>query len=87
MTASYRLLEDEDGPSVPRISAVDAQDIEIAGAYERRGTWLLYTTTTLTDVAEVRMLADHLHLFSRDEARQWVDLIAHLYCKALGDAA
>ena len=85
--AAYSIVEDEDGPDYPRISAVSStDDVEIAGAYQHphREYWLLYVTPLLAGVAEVEFRADHLRLFSREEARLWVDLLAHLFVKSCG---
>lgn len=81
MTAAYSIVEDEDGTSSPRISAVSASGEEIAGAYLPHGqaNWRLYVTPLLASVAGVQFRQSHLHLFSRDEACRWVDLIARLY--------
>jgi hypothetical protein len=80
----YAIIEDEDGPARPRISAVNATDVEIAGAFQPPHTpyWLLYVTPLLAAAADVEFRIDHLHLQNRQEARQWVDLVAHLYVKA-----
>jgi hypothetical protein len=85
MTRSgYSIIEDEDGPTRPRISAVNGADVEIVGAYQppHVSYWMLYVTPLLAAAADVDFHLDHLRLGSRDEARQWVDLVAHLYVKA-----
>jgi hypothetical protein len=63
---------------------VNASDVEIAGAFQQPHTpyWLLYVTPLLAAAADVEFRIDHLRLHSREEARQWVDLVAHLYVKA-----
>lgn len=83
-TPGYSIVEDEDGPSHPRISAVSPLDVEIVGAYmsQQQSYWLLYVTPLLAAVAEVEFRTDHLRLFSRDEARLWVNLLAHLFVKS-----
>jgi hypothetical protein len=80
----YSIIEDEEGPTRPRIIAVNASDVEIAGAFQPPHTpyWLLYVTPLLAAAADVEFHIDHLRLQNRDEARQWVDLVAHLYVKA-----
>jgi hypothetical protein len=85
MTAGYSIVEDEDGSSSPRISAVSASGEEIAGAYLPHGqaNWRLYVTPLLASVAGVQFRQSHLHLFSREEASRWVDLIARLYVAAI----
>jgi hypothetical protein len=80
----FVIIEDEEGPQYPRISAVDAADVEIAGAFQppHLPYWLLYVTPMLATTAGVEFLPDHLRLRSRDEARNWVHLVAHLYARA-----
>jgi hypothetical protein len=85
MNPFYTINEDEDGPACPRISAVTtASGIEIAGAYQPPNStdWRLYVTTNLATVAGMDFREDHLHLFGREQARHWVELVAHLYVKA-----
>jgi hypothetical protein len=81
---SYSIVEDEDGPTHPRISAVNASDVEIAGAFQppQRSYWLLYVTPVLAAAAGVEFRPDPLPLWSREEARQWVSLVAELYVRA-----
>jgi hypothetical protein len=80
----FVIIEDEEGPRYPRISAVSAADVEIAGAFQPPHVpyWLLYVTPMLATIAGVEFLPDHLRLRSRDEARNWVHLVAHLYARA-----
>jgi hypothetical protein len=84
MNDSYSIIEDEEGPASPRISAVNASDVEIAGAFQppQRPYWLLYVTPLLAAVAGIESRPDPLPLYSRKEARQWVNLVAQLYVKA-----
>lgn len=84
MNQSYSLIEDEDGPAYPRISAVNASDMEIAGAFQPpdRPYWLLYVTPLLAAAAGSEFRPDPLPLYSREEARQWVNFVARLYVKA-----
>jgi hypothetical protein len=84
MTHTYSLVEDEDGPAHPRISAVNASDVEIAGAFQppERPYWLLYVTPLLAAAAGSQFRPDPLPLYSREEARQWVNFVAQLYVKA-----
>lgn len=81
---SYSLVEDEDGPAHPRISAVNASGAEIAGAFQprERPYWLLYVTPLLAAAAGIEFCHDPLPLGGREEARQWVNLMAQLYVKA-----
>jgi hypothetical protein len=80
----FAIIEDEEGPQHPRISAVDATDVEIAGAFQppHLPYWLLYVTPMLATTAGVDFHPDHLRLRSREEARNWVHLVAHLYARA-----
>jgi hypothetical protein len=84
MNHNYSIIEDEEGPAHPRISAVNASDMEIAGAFQppQRPYWLLYVTPVLAAAAGVEFRPDPLPLWSREEARQWVNLVAELYVKA-----
>jgi hypothetical protein len=84
MNHSYSIIEDEEGPAHPRISAVNASDVEIAGAFQppQRPYWLLYVTPLLAAAAGIEFRPDPLPLWSREEARQWVNLVAELYVKA-----
>ena len=84
MSESYSIIEDEEGPGHPRISAVNASDVEIAGAFQppQRPYWLLYVTPLLAAAAGIEFRPDPLPLWSREEARQWVNLVAELYVKA-----
>jgi hypothetical protein len=84
MNHSYSIIEDEEGPAHPRISAVSASDVEIAGAFQppRRPYWVLYVTPLLAAAAGIEFCPDHLQLCSREEARQWLNLVAQLYVKA-----
>jgi hypothetical protein len=63
---------------------VDAADVEIAGAFQppHLPYWLLYVTPMLATTAGVDFHPDHLRLRSREEARNWVHLVAHLYARA-----
>jgi hypothetical protein len=84
MNRSYSIIEDEEGPAHPRISAMNASDVEIAGAFQpsQRPYWLLYVTPLLAAAAGIEFRPDPLPLCSREEARQWVILMAQLYVKA-----
>ena len=84
MNQSYSIIEDEEGPAHPRISAVNASDVEIAGAFQpaERPYWLLYVTPLLAAVAGIEFRPEPHPLYSREAARQWVYLVARLYVKA-----
>ena len=78
----YRIVEDDD--SSQRVSAVDDNDQLIVGAFKpaQKNYWLLYITPLVAAAAGVPFRPDHLPLWSREQACQWVDLVAHLYCGA-----
>ena len=84
MSHSYSIIEDEEGPALPRISAVNASDVEIAGTFQppQRPYWLLYVTPMLAAAAGIEFRPDPLPLSSREEAGHWVNLVAQLYVKA-----
>src|ERR1700692_4018129 len=78
----YRIIEDDD--SSQRVSAVDDNDQLIVGAFgpAQKNYWLLYITPFVAAAAAVPFRPDHLPLWSREQACQWVNLVAHLYCRA-----
>jgi len=78
----YRIIEDDD--SSQRVSALDDNDQLIVGAFRpaQKNYWLLYITPLVAAAAGVPFRPDHLPLWSRAQARQWIDLVAHLYCCA-----
>ena len=82
----YRIIEDDD--SSQRVSAVDDNDQLIVGAFRpaQNNYWLLYITPLVAAAAGVPFRPDHLPLWSRAQARQWIDLVAHLYCRATHSA-
>jgi hypothetical protein len=78
----YRISLDED-QYTQRIVAVDAQNIEIVGAYRPVGLndWRLFLTKLVSDT--VALPQPHkVHVCSRDDALRWIDLIATLYIRA-----
>jgi hypothetical protein len=77
----YQIIEDAD--SNQRVSAVDDNDQLIVGALRptQDNYWLL-SITPLVAPAGVPLRPDHRPLWSRVQARQWTDLVAHLYCCA-----
>jgi hypothetical protein len=76
----FRLIEVK-----TRISAVDADDVEIVGAYQPVGHhhWLLYITTLATRKTGVCVPPHACFLGADDRARAdakaWVETIASLY--------
>jgi hypothetical protein len=77
----YRIVEADNSP---RVWAVNENDQVIVGAFRppEKNYWLLYFTPLVAQAAGVPFRPDHVPLWSREQAHQWVDLIAHLYCHA-----
>jgi hypothetical protein len=77
-----RIIEDDD--SSQRVSAIKGADQPIVGAYRptHNDYWLLSITPLPASAAGVPFRPDHLPLWSREQARQWIDLVAHLCCSA-----
>ena len=76
----FRLIEEK-----TRMSAVDADDIEIVGAYQPLGHnhWLLYITKLTTGKTGGRV-PHHVCFWGADDrtradAKAWVETIASLY--------
>ena len=63
---------------------MNASDVETAGAFQppHMPYSRLYATPLLAATADVEFHLDHLHLRNAEEARHWIDLVAHLYVKA-----
>jgi hypothetical protein len=73
---------DDDGGE--RISAFGMDRTEICGAFKPAGRpyWLIYISTTVAEAggrSHSRLVPPHLQLENRQNARDWVELIAHLY--------
>jgi hypothetical protein len=65
------------------VSAFDDNDQLIVGAFRpAQNYWLLYITPLVAAAAGIPFRPDHLPLWSREQARQWVDLVANLHCRA-----
>jgi hypothetical protein len=73
-----------DADSSQRVSAAVDNDQLIVGAFRpAQNNYLLLAITPLAaDAAGVPFLPDHISLWSRQQARQWVALVAHSYCCA-----
>jgi hypothetical protein len=82
MRVKYRIVEGDD--SIERVCAVDDRDQVIVGAFRstQENYWLLYITPLVAQAAGVAFRPGHVALWSREQARQWVDLLGHLYCNA-----
>lgn len=78
----HRIVEDDD--SSQRVSAVVDNDQLVMGAFRpgQNNYWLLSITPLAADAAGVPFRADHIPLWSRQQARQWIALVAHSYCCA-----
>jgi hypothetical protein len=79
----FRLIEEN-----TRISAVDADDIEIVGAYQPSGhnRWLLYVTKLTTSKTGV-YVPHHMCFWGADgrtraDVKAWVEVIASLYVRS-----
>ena len=73
---------DDDGGE--RISAFGMDRAEICGAFKPAGRpyWLIYISATVAEAggrSHSRLVPPHLQLGNRQNAREWVELIAHLY--------
>src|SRR6201992_1616425 len=67
-----------------RISAFGMDRTEICGAFKPAGRpyWLIYISVTVAEAggrAPSRLVPPPLQLGNRQNAREWVELIAHLY--------
>lgn len=77
---------DEDGGQ--RISVLGTDRAEICGAFKPvdRPYWLMYVTKTIADVIDrsrPTLIPHRLQLPAQQDARQWLELIAGLYMKAV----
>jgi hypothetical protein len=73
---------DDDGAE--RISAFGVDRAEICGAFKPAGRphWLIYISTTVAQAggrSHAHLVPPRLQLGNRQNAREWVELIAHLY--------
>jgi hypothetical protein len=76
---------DDDGGE--RISAFGMDRAEICGAFKPAGRpyWLIYISTTVAEAggrSQPRLVPPHLQLGNEQNAREWVELIAHLYARS-----
>jgi hypothetical protein len=71
----------------PSVAAVDELEHLVAGAFLHGSYWHFYLTSTWADAIGVEFLPDHLPLFSKSQALHWVEVMAAVYCKAMGEAA
>lgn len=77
----YRLVEESGGCA--RISAVDADGVQICGAYQPGGHtyWVVYLTASLTALTG-RRPPHHAHVPGRCDAQAWVEAVGGLYGRA-----
>jgi hypothetical protein len=76
---------DDDGGQ--RISVFAAGEAEICGAFKPvdRPYWLMYATKTIGDAvarSQPNLIPHRVQLPTRQDAQQWLELIAGLYMKA-----
>jgi hypothetical protein len=70
-----------------RISIFGMDRAEICGAYKPVGRpyWLVYVSTAVAEATgrtHPNVVLPHLQLWDRQDARQWVEFIAHLYVRS-----
>ena len=80
----HRVITCVDDDGGERISAFGMDRAEICGAFKPAGRpyWLIYISTTVAEAggrSHARLVPPHLQLGNRQNARGWVELIAHLY--------
>jgi hypothetical protein len=80
----HRVITCVDDDGAERISAFGNDRAEICGAFKPAGRphWLIYISTTVAEAggrSHARLVPPHLQLGNRQNAREWVELIAHLY--------
>jgi hypothetical protein len=80
----HRVITCVDDDGGERISAFGMDGAEICGAFKPAGRphWLIYISTTVAEAGgrpDPHLVPPHLQLGNRQNAREWVELIAHLY--------
>ena len=80
----HRVIACVDDDGAERISAFGADRAEICGAFKPAGRphWLIYISTTVAEAggrSHAPLVPPRLQLGNRQNAREWVELIAHLY--------
>jgi hypothetical protein len=80
----HRVITCVDDDGGERISAFGMDRAEICGAFKPAGRpfWLIYVSTTVAEAGgrpHPHLVPPHLQLRNRQNAREWVELIAHLY--------
>jgi hypothetical protein len=80
----HRVITCVDDDGGERISAFGIDRAEICGAFKPAGRpyWLIYISTTVAEAGgrpPPHLVPPRLQLENRQNAREWVELIAHLY--------
>jgi hypothetical protein len=80
----HRVITCVDDDGGERISAFGIDRAEICGAFKPPGRpcWLIYISSTVAEAggrSRPHLVPPHLQLGDRQNAREWVELIAHLY--------
>ena len=80
----HRVITCRDDDGSERISAFGMDRAEICGAFKPAGRpyWLIYISAAVAEAggrSHSRLVPPHLQLGNRQSAREWVELIAHLY--------
>ena len=80
----HRVIACVDDDGGERISAFGMDRAEICGAFKPAGRpyWLIYISAIVAEAGgrpHSRLVPPRLQLENRQNAREWVELIAHLY--------
>jgi hypothetical protein len=83
----HRIITCVDDDGAERISAFGMDRAEVCGAFKQAGRpyWLIYISTTVAEVGgrpHTRLVPPRLQLGNQQNAREWVELIAHLYARS-----
>jgi hypothetical protein len=83
----HRVISCVDDDGGERISAFGIDRAEICGAFKPAGRpyWLIYISTTVAEAggrSHPHLVPPHLRLGDRQDACDWVELIAHLYTRS-----
>jgi hypothetical protein len=83
----HRIITCVDDDGGERISAFGTDRAEICGAFKPAGRphWLIYISTSVAEAggrSHPRLVPPHLQLGNQQNAREWVELIAHLYARS-----
>jgi hypothetical protein len=83
----HRVITSIDDDGGERISVFGNGRAEICGAFKPAGRpyWRIYVCTTVAETADrsrPHLAPPHLHVRDRQDAREWVELIGHLYTRS-----